>query len=461
MKKSIYKYISIILCAITLSTQILFGCLTVRTYAEENAVQWLQDHFNDAVSAIGGAVFNTTIDCWNAWKTLLGLNEQEFNDFIINGVSVGGDGNVTISDDVADSIKDFVNDYEQNSQDFRYCYSYDIDYYLNRFASKSRFQAIKNFLSENQNKVVIMYATYAAFDSDPSISNDVGSVAAGGANAFYLITINDNISFVLNTINSGNRTAWDYIYNADWLRASLANTDVKIYGFSSRGDLNLSELSSLPPLFSSSNDTLHNTLVRYYTDAGDYSWTLGGPHWVSYNTQSAPQYRTVDIMKQYSVGNLPYYQVPTNPNVNYTNGSYNVTTTQLDNSLSYGDITSYVDSNNVTNYETVINYINNYYNSGGGSGGSGSGGSGSDIDWSWLGRIGEVIGGLISALGNVIAGVIDAIASLIESLTVNLPNTLGQLIAWLLPFLPEEVTTLLGAFFMVVVIIGVIKLLRR
>lgn len=462
MKKNFYKIISGILCAVLLNISIIFS-MSVKSFCDEvNPIEWLHDNFTETVSAIGGAVFNTTVDVWNAWKTLLGLNEQQFNDFIINGVSVGGDGNISISDDVADSIKNFVNDYEQNSQDFRYCYSYDIDYYLNRFASKSRFQAIKNFLSDNQNKVVIMYATIGAFDSDPNISNDVGSVAGGGANAFYLIVINDNISFVLNTINNGNRTAWDYIYNADWLRASLLNTEVKIYGFSSRGDINLTELDSLPPLFISSNDTLHNTLVRYYTDAGDYSWTMGGPHWVSYNTQSAPQYSTVNIMKQYSVGNLPYYNVPMNPSVNYNNGSYNVNNNQLDNSISYGDISSYVETNNVTEMNIVNNYINNYYGNGsGGSGGSGgTGGSGSDIDWSWLGKIGEVIGGLISALGNVVAGIIEGITNLITSLTESLPNVFGQCVNWLLPFIPQEIVSLLNALFLAILIVGVVRLIR-
>lgn len=123
MKKSYYKIISVILCAVLLNISII-SSMSVKSYCDDvNPVEWLHDHFSDAVSAIGGAVFNTTVDCWNAWKTLLGLNDEEFNDFIVNGVSVGGDGNVSISDDVADSIKDFVNDYQTNNTDFTYGYS--------------------------------------------------------------------------------------------------------------------------------------------------------------------------------------------------------------------------------------------------------------------------------------------------------------------------------------------------
>lgn len=459
MKKSIYKYISIILCAIMLSTQILFGCLTVRTHAEENAVQWLQDHFNDAVSAIGGAVFNATIDCWNAWKTLLGLNDEELNDFIINGVSVGGDGNVTISDDVADSIKDFVNDYQTNNTDFTYGYSSIVSSNLGGLYQRNYYTEIVRIVEQNPNSLCIPINFSSLRSNSSSKYEDTN-----WAYCFKLYVIDNCVSYVYSGINTNSYTSPNsryfigQFYDENWENVFNNSENIRIYTFknASSESLTLSEHSPSTNNIALFTDSIYSGSVNI----NNFSILIP----LTKNIIQYPVFRTIEIMQYYSVGNLPYYLVPTNPNVNYANGSYNVTTTQLDNSISYGDISSYVNSNNVTDYNVVNTYITNYYINGsgsGGSGGSGSGGSGSDIDWSWLGRIGEVIGGLISALGNVIAGVIDAIASLIESLTVNLPNTLGQLIAWLMPFLPEEITALLGAFFMVVVIIGVIKLLRR
>lgn len=466
MKKKIYKIFAIFLSFLIFSYSVIFSTFSINSYCDIVTDTLIES----LISSLVGYVFNDAVDAGREFGTWL-FNKKGidiFNDGNIEDYGLRiGDGKVEVSEEVEEDLTEFVNDYKQDNPDFRYCYSIDFKRWSNAFVSRARYQSILNLLNQYPNDVFVFY-TYYGVTSDPTGTNDNNSIQQGGDRAIRIYRLSNEFScFVLNSDISGFFSV--YPYNDDWQKLKYSSST--IYGFAQQGDTNLSVVG-LPSYY---DETIDFTAI----DADKNAYPLGGGNgfWSPYgNTfyvihsspHGYPMYRTTDIMKQYSLGNQPYYIVPTNPNVTYDNGYYSVTTTQLDNSISYGDISTYVSTNNVTDYNVVNNYINNYYYNNGGGNGNGSGGdngngSGGDsnIDWGWLGNIGEVIGGLISALGNVIAGVIDAIASLIESLTVNLPNTLGQLIAWLIPFLPEEVTTLLGAFFMVVVIIGVIKLLRR
>lgn len=455
MKKNFYKIISVILCAVLLNISII-SSMSVKSFCDEvNPIEWLHDHFTETVSAIGGAVFNTTVDVWNAWKTLLGLNNDEFNDFIINGVSVGGDGKVSISDDIADSIKEFVNDYQTNNPDFKYGYTSQIESFATGFGDKRWYNAIRNKIKANPDKVYfVVKQTTLQSTTNTSKFYDIGGIN----NCFKLVEVSNVASCVgLNTISGPSNSHWYSItfYNENWENITNDNNFRKIYVFYQNDPYNLVEVDTEW----GSNAHLGSEYDYGYINLMNYSInsvvSSGGI--VQY-----PIYRTSDIMKQYSLGNQPYYVVPTNPNVMYNGGYYSLTDSQLGDSISYRDISSYVSTNNVSEYSTVINYINNYYSSGsgGGSGGDSGGGSGGDIDWSWLGRIGEIIGGLISALGNVVAGIIEGIANLITSLTENLPNIFGQCVNWLLPFIPQEIVSLLNALFLAILIVGVVRLIR-
>ena len=76
-------------------------------------------------------------------------------------------------------------------------------------------------------------------------------------------------------------------------------------------------------------------------------------------------YKTLTDFKNATVGQNPYYisdQYSNNKNIT---GSYNTSTSNIDNSITYGDIQSYQDSFNTTNgilptQQDIYNYINNY-----------------------------------------------------------------------------------------------------
>ena len=124
----------------------------------------------------------------------------------------------------------------------------------------------------------------------------------------------------------------------------------------------------------------------------------------------------------------------------------------------------YYDEHNTTaNYETINNYINNYYetiNNNGGSGGSGgSGDSGGGI-FDWLGSVGEILGSLIKALGDIVVGLLDGITSVITSFIDTLPTQVNNLFGTLFDWLPPEIRSLIVLSITLSLIWGIIKLIR-
>ena len=190
---------------------------------------------------------------------------------------------------------------------------------------------------------------------------------------------------------------------------------------------------------------------------------------------------TVEDMKNGSVGLQSYY-VTDSYNTEHTTDSFNTTVSNIENSVNYQDVNNYVNNYYIQNTtypssQDVYNYINNYDGSGGGSCG-GDSGSGSDdkedddgFDWGWLKSIGDFIKGLLNALSAVVSGILDVLTSIIDlfigtdngdgTRTGGLPNIIGQLIAYFMPFLPSWVGTLIGFSIVLAVIIGVIRFLRK
>lgn len=192
-----------------------------------------------------------------------------------------------------------------------------------------------------------------------------------------------------------------------------------------------------------------------------------------------------DYLDTYGVGKNPYYY---NNEVwsNFSNstGDYTVTSSNV-NTVTYGDVVSYVNdyhdtNNNYPDNSTVNTWIettNNNNNSGGGSGddsGGGSGGSGSDDSGSifdWLKTLGKAIGDLISGVGNflseIVAGLVDAITNLLDAITTlitgvleSLTNIFSGLIEFIFAGLPDDIRNVLSLALTVAILISVLKLIR-
>lgn len=156
------------------------------------------------------------------------------------------------------------------------------------------------------------------------------------------------------------------------------------------------------------------------------------------------------------------------------------------NTVTYGDITNYIDSFNQNNgYPPSIPEINinieNQNNdnisggSGGGSGDGGSGDGGSDDGigdiFGWLKGLGSAIASLIKGLGEflteIIAGLTEAlteliggISDLIISVTETIPTVYMEFLRACFGWMPEEWVGLFGAAVLVMVLVGIIKIIR-
>ena len=475
MKKIYYRFLAILLC-LTISSFCIFNSLNVRSYADVyidggiigtagDIANWLYDNFTDTVSGIAGFIYSDGIEpVWNGWLNVLGIHTSEDLDsycednIFFDGSSSGG--NVHFSDNFVNGLRDYINDYNNDLENYGYIYSWNLNQYRNYFQNQAYFDAIKNLLSQNRGKLILIsYIDKFSQYENPTLQNlgancpriyifDTTSYTYGGS----LITNNKVRNGFGKRTSAGNSPTWNN------------SVDILVYTFDHNGDTSLTQHTGGEYVYTEQiNYCLALNKGEYISDStlidvGSASYMA---RFITYPSQvSFPWFSSASDGDNYRLTNLmPYYQVPINPNLVSSGGNYTISTSNLDNSISYGDISDYVNSNNVSSYEITYNYINNYYgSSSGGSGGSG--GSGSDIDWSWLGRIGEIIGGLISALGNVIAGIIDGISSLITSLTESLPNIFSSILEWLLPFIPSEVISLLSLLFMAIIIVGVVRLIR-
>ena len=127
----------------------------------------------------------------------------------------------------------------------------------------------------------------------------------------------------------------------------------------------------------------------------------------------------------------------------------------------------YYDEHNTTaNYETINNYITNYYetiNNNGGSGGNGSGGGSDDSGggiFDWLGSVGDILGSLIKGLGEMVVGLLDGITTVITSFIDKLPTQVNNLFGTLFDWLPPEIRSLIVLSITLSLIWGIIKLIR-
>lgn len=183
-------------------------------------------------------------------------------------------------------------------------------------------------------------------------------------------------------------------------------------------------------------------------------------------------YMSYNDMRLGSEGLQSYY-VGNDFSTSEVNTTTTLTDSMLNSSISYSDISNYVNSYYVNNQsypttEIVYNYINNYTGSGGGSGGDNGNGSDDDDDddhngfWNLVESISNFLGHIIDSLGNVLSGVLGLLTDVIDLFIGNdgLPNIVSQLIEYFLPFLPVEFIRLIEFSLMLALILGVVRLIR-
>lgn len=185
-------------------------------------------------------------------------------------------------------------------------------------------------------------------------------------------------------------------------------------------------------------------------------------------------YRSYDEYKAYSVGTRSYYATSDFYNYDSTvDNSTTITQTEIDNSITYGDVYNYI-TNNYENPDGLsedelrailaeyLSQINNN-NSGGGSGGSDNGsGSGGGLGGflDGLGSIGNAIMAILGKLMEILGSAIELVTGAITDLVTIIPNSIGELLGALFPVFPEEWIKAITLSLVLGVVVGIVRMFK-
>jgi len=195
----------------------------------------------------------------------------------------------------------------------------------------------------------------------------------------------------------------------------------------------------------------------------------------SYKVQNLRLYDSLADLKNYSAGNRPYYVTETFTNYDSTiDNSTTITQTEIDNSITYGDVYNYI-TNNYENsdgltedelraiLEEYLSQINNSGSSDSDSGSSDdSGGSGGGLSGflDGLGSIGNAILAILGKLMEILGSAIELVTGAITDLITIIPNSIGELLGALFPVFPEEWIKAITLSLVLGVIVGIVRMFK-
>lgn len=359
--------------------------------------------------------------------------DDNFDDFLRQNIYDNGSDS-TFSPDVINLFRDCVVNYINNETGYVYGYSNSPSYYLNSFNSQTKYNAFKNFISENDDKLIVYVPT---------------------SDYFIIPTYTMSPDFVKKSVSSNVYCMVDVYSN--WSKVSTCT----YY----RYDSSLSQYTEYS--------------TGSFTDPCYLSLDYNSDVWQSAYVDSVKTqyiiYNSTSAMRAGSEGLQEYY-VSDSYNTSHVDNSVTYTNDSINNQISYQNISNYVNSYYINNQtypssQDTYNYINNYNgdNNGGGSGG-GSDDDDDGWDWGFLDTIADFLKGLLKALKTAIEGVLDILTGVIDlfigeeqpdgSRSGGLPNIIARLVAYFLPFLPDWCTSLIGFSVLLALILGVIKLVR-
>lgn len=456
------KKLSVLMLVVLLVSQIY----VVPAFAVENAVQDIVDFENDVLRGYdkllqyAGMIIDPAITATRSSYQFvkdrlvaLGLVSDSAT---VEDVQHFFDDNITVSPH-SDShhqnveYKSPLNIYIQNEMSsiisdsgYTYLYSFNLINSISAFGNGDQYNALRRWIVANDDgKSYLFYFLKS--------------------NTLYAIKFyNQDIGFVQTSIFGDMRTVDPTSY-ANWTSINLFTQQSGqngFYYFVYNGDSK--EFVSV--------NSINTGSVRYMTT--NINSSINNQHdkgyFMSVNKNSVYKvFKSVNDLKLGSQGLSPYYVSDSYNTYKNVSGSYNTTT--YDNSVTYGDVTNYINSFNTENGRPPTpNEIQIHIDtggggsggdSGGGSGGSGGSGDSSSI-WDFLSRLGEVLGGLIKNLGNMLTSLIDSIITIINDVVGKIPDIFTGLLNLVFGGLPEDIRAIIILGITVMVVYGIIKVIR-
>ena len=283
---------------------------------------------------------------------------------------------------------------------------------------------------------------------------DYGASGSGDSCRYYAFSNSD----ALINYNSSSPNSWlnFYAYNSNW---ELISDYYSIFNFSTR------------TVTTDNVIKVNNGYLRHWLPG------TSGYQKTCLFTKSGREiriYNSLDDFKMYSVGERPYYV--TEKFMNYDSSIDNSTTitqTEIDNSVTYGDIYNYI----INNYENPdglsedkLRAILEEYLSqiGSGSGGGSGSGDDDDDDGGGLSALIKGIGKIFDALLSVIGVLLEYIGKALELLTGTMtkiidlvPSTITAILGAIFSFFPQEWMTAIELALVLGVVISIVGLFRK
>lgn len=458
-------------------------------WSDEEKKSFCRDKLTGAILQRVGVVIQPdkwTSEAWtNAWNKHLGEIEiasgMTYDEYIMSLVSVDEDNEeFVISDSLLDSFHSVANIYIEEETGYRTHLTLDSFQYLkanvDKFSTNTQYNAYLNYCKEHPNLVfygnmstnnftlngVTYEKCFYFFEIDVTETDFTWyySYMYGFQNEFYdkdwqkialnryIVTQDGNVLLYDSTTVQGNYDMHGYFYN------TLYNNN-PLYLYYPYESINGVASGYTPSLinitFSSSSNFLH-----------------------SYKVQNLRLYDSLAELKNYSAGNRPYYITDAFKNYDSTiDNSTTITQTEIDNSVTYGDVYNYI-TNNYDNPDGLsedelrailaeyLSQINNN-NSGSGSGGSGdSGGSGGGLSGflDGLGSVGNAILAILGKLMEILGSAIELVTGAITDLITIIPNSIGELLGALFPVFPEEWIKAITLSLVLGVVVGIVRMFK-
>ncbi len=425
------------------------------------------------------------------WDELL-LEDCTYEEWICARLGVqqnenSGEYELVIDDELADLIYSASVQYIEEESPF-WVYetgstSRMLEYYSTSFQKKSFYDDIGNYFKNAEPR------EYFYFSSFNPLSYTYEDGTTGQCFNFYKFNF-DNVSMVGKVGNYGH--AKIFLYDSNWENLTYDCTLVTVYdnGDILETDTTLSAIE-IYPLGECTYKRDYSVYYRFYywVYAGaptvyDTQYTLYSVNsrmFLSYEPVSFRIYNSTDDMKQYSLGQRPYYVTEQFANYDSSiDNSTTITQTEIDNSITYGDVYNYI----INNYdnpdglteEELIAILEKYLggldddddNDDGSGSGGGSGSGDDDDDGGGLSALIKGIGKIFDALLSVIGVLLEYIGKALELLTGTMtkiidlvPSSITALLGAIFSFFPQEWITAIELALVLGVVIGIVGLFRK
>lgn len=366
-----------------------------------------------------------------------GASDEDVQDFFDDNLNQNGN-NIGFSSNLYLYIDNEIQSIISESPYF-YAYTCNVKLRPTDFSSGDSYRAWNSFISSYQDQYYIFRV----------------------GNYFYLYPFNNDIAFVYGSPRS--QYAYIYTYDFNGWDQIVWGDMYKCFLYDST-NYEFNEVSSPHSGYAAGGFVIndYNSIDGSPISDTAYQWMISFGKNILIKV-----YRSVNDMKDANLGISSYYITDSYNDFVNTSGSYNTTTT--DNSVTYGDITNYInnyygDNGSYPTPEQIKIQIEIIQDSGSGGGtgggtGGGSGGDGSSI-WDFLSNLGEVLGGLIKNLGNMLTSLIDSIISIINDVIGKIPDVFSNLLGIVFGGLPEDLRAIIILGVTVMVIYGIIKVIR-